>query len=318
MLSLRYHIASLVAVLLALAAGVALGGGPLKNLGRDTTGAQLTSTRAALAAERARTADLQQQQAFANGFASAVAPKVVAGALSGHTVSLVLLPGADPQVVSGLQSLVSRAGGQVVSTFAVQPKTTRASNRQLVDALTSQLAAQEKGLTLPATASTYDRLGALMARLAGSTTKGGATYDATAVSILAGLDTAGLVTAEGHPQRRADLVLMVAGAPQADADAEAAATIEETIAASMAPDVAGLVVTGPTSSANGGGVLQAIRSGSSARQVSTVDSVDTGAGRVATVLALAQAAAGGHGAYGVVGDVTGPMPGVAGSTSTSS
>lgn len=318
MLSLRYHIASLVAVLLALAAGVALGGGPLKNVGRDTSGAQLASTRAALAAQRSRAADLQQQQALANGFASAVAPKVVAGKLTGHTVAFVLLPGADPQVVSGLQGLVNRAGGQVVSTFAVQPKTTQAANRQLVDALTSQLAAQEKGLTLPQTASTYDRLGDLMARLVGSTTTGGASYDATAVSILAGLDTAGLVKAEGRPQRRADLVLLVAGAPQAEADTEAAPTIEETIASSMATGVRGLVVAGPTTSASGGGVIQAIRAGSSAKQLSTVDSVDTGPGRVATVLALAQAAGGSHGSYGVVGDVTGPMPGVAGSTSTSS
>jgi hypothetical protein len=47
--------------------------------------------------------------------------------------------------------------------------------------------------------------------------------------------------------------------------------------------------------------------------VSTVDSADTGAGQVATVLALATAAAGGHGSWGVVGRVSGPLPGVAAS-----
>ena len=35
MISYRHHIASLVAVFLALAAGVVLGGGPLSDLGRD-------------------------------------------------------------------------------------------------------------------------------------------------------------------------------------------------------------------------------------------------------------------------------------------
>lgn len=318
MLSFRYHIASLVAVLLALAAGVALGGGPLKDIGRGHSDQQLASARAALATQRSRTADLQQQATLANGFATAVAPDLVTGKLSGHAVSLVLLPGADPQVVSGLQGLLNRAGARVGATFVVQPKTTQAANRQLVDALTSQLAAQQKSVPVPATASTYTRLGALLARLAGSTTKGGSPYDSTAVSILAGLDTAGLVKAEGTPQRRGDLVLFVAGAPDSEADHEAAPTIEEAVAAALAPHVGGLVVAGPTSSASRGGVLQAIRSGSSARQVTTVDSVDTGAGRVATVLALAQEAAGKHGAYGIVGNVSGPLPGVADGASQAS
>lgn len=317
MLSFRYHIASLVAVFLALAAGIALGGGPLQNVGRDSSDQDLASARAALQTQRDRAADLEQQTALADEFASAAGPRLVAGRLTGHTVSVVTLPGADPQVVSGLTGLLTRAGARVGATFAVQPKTTQAANRQLVDALTSQLAAQEKQISLPRAASTYERLGGLLARLAGSTTKGGSSYDATAVSILAGLDTAGLVTAKGQPQRRGDVVLVVAGPPDAS-DSEAAPAIEQAVAAAMVTGVKGVVVAGPTSSATGDGVVQAIRSDTAARKVTTVDSVDTGAGRVATVLAAAGAAAGGHGAYGIVGDVSGPMPGVASGRSGSS
>jgi hypothetical protein len=313
LLSFRYHIASLVAVFLALAAGIALGGGPLHSVGRDTSDQELASARAALQTQRSRAADLQQQAALADQFASAVGPRLVAGKLHGHTVSVVTLPGADPQVVSALTGMLGRAGARIGATLAVQPKTTRAADRQLVDALTSQLAAQEKQVSLPPTASTYERLGGLLARLAGSTTTGGAPYDSTAVSILAGLDTAGLVTAKGQPQARGDVVLLVAGPPDAESDPEAAPAIEQAVAGAMAAGVKGVVVAGPTSSATGGGVLQAIRSGAAAKQVSTVDSVDTGSGQVATVLAAASAAAGGHGAYGIVGDVSGPMPGVAGS-----
>ncbi len=318
MLSFRYHVASLVAVFLALAAGIALGGGPLQHLGRGTSDQDLASARAALANQRSRSADLQRQTTLADQFAAAVGPRLVAGKLTGHTVSLVLLPGADPQVVSDLSALVSRAGGRLGGTFSVQDKTTQSANRQLVDALTSQLAAQQKQVSLPPAASTYERLGGLLGRLAGSTTKGGAAYDAPAVSILAGLDTAGLVTSKGQPQGRGDLVLVVAGPPSAGAAAEAAPAIEEAVSAAMAPMTRGVVVAGPTSSATGGGVVQVLRSDNAARQVTTVDSVDTGPGRVATVLALAAAAGGGHGAYGVVGDVAGPMPGAAVNGSRSS
>lgn len=311
MLSFRYHVASLVAVLLALAAGIALGGGPLHDLGRGGNGQQLASTRAALAAQRNRAADLQQQAALANRFATAVSPKLVSGRLSGHTVSMVLLPGADPQTVSGLTGLLSRAGANLGGTLTIKPRTTRAADRQLVDALTSQLAAQNTQVPIPAAASTYERLGVLLARVVGSTTQGGSSYDATASDILAGLDTAGLVKAEGQPQRRADLVLVVAGASQTRASAQAAPAIEESVVGAMAPQVRGLVVTGPTSSAMGGGVLLAIRKDTAAQQVSTVDSVDTGPGQIATVLALVAASQGSHGSYGIVGHVSGPMPGVA-------
>lgn len=317
MLSFRYHIASLVAVLLALAAGVALGGGPLKDIGRGTSDQQLASARSALATQRARAADLQQQAVLAQRFAATVGPQVVAGKLAGHTVSLVLLPGADPQVVSGLQALLHRAGAQPGATLVVQPKTTQAANRQLVDALTSQLAAQEKDVPLPSTLSTYQRLGALMARVAGTTTHGGAAYDATAVSILAGLDTAGLVKAQGQPPRRGDLLLVVAGNPDTEADSQAAPTIEETVADGLTRGVR-VVVVGPTSSAARGGVIEEIRGGSEARQVSTVDSADTGAGQVASVLALVRAAAGQIGSYGVVGDVDAPLPGVPGTPAATS
>lgn len=318
MLSFRYHVTSLVAVFLALAAGIALGGGPLQHLGRGSPDQELASARAKLAHQRSTAADLRQQASLADQFAAATGPRLVAGKLSGHTVSLVLLPGADPQVVAGLSDLLSRAGARLGATFTVQPKTTQAANRQLVDALTSQLATQERQVSVPPAASTYERLGVLLGRLAGSTTKGGAPYDATAVSILAGLDTAGLVTAKGQPQRRGDLVLVVAGAPDAGNDPEAAPAIEAAVAGAMAPGTRGVVVAGPTTSATGGGVIHEVRSAGTGKSVTTVDSVDTGPGQVATILATAAAAAGGHGAYGVAGDASGPLPGVAGSRPSSS
>ena len=62
MISFRYHIVSIVSVFLALAVGVALGGGPLKGEVDNTLVDQVKTDRAAKAALEAQiTAPAQQQ-----------------------------------------------------------------------------------------------------------------------------------------------------------------------------------------------------------------------------------------------------------------
>jgi hypothetical protein len=69
------------------------------------------------------------------------------------------------------------------------------------------------------------------------------------------------------------------------------------------------VVAGPPSSARALGVVEAVRSDPDLVQlVSTVDMLQTTAGRTVAVLALAEQAAGGVGAYGGVGTVDGARP----------
>jgi len=61
-ISFRYHLTTLVAVFLALAVGVALGGGPLSDLGRSSD----ESAAARASAERASTQQKAAERALAS------------------------------------------------------------------------------------------------------------------------------------------------------------------------------------------------------------------------------------------------------------
>ena len=71
----------------------------------------------------------------------------------------------------------------------------------------------------------------------------------------------------------------------------------------------GVVVTGPAGSADEGGLVAALRAQSTtAADVSSVDNVDRGLGRVAVVRALVEQGDGGTGQYGSGAGATGPLP----------
>lgn len=311
MISFRYHIVSLVAVFLALAVGVALGGGPLQGKADTTLVDQVATDRETKTQLQDRISALRATNAFTDHFAAAAAPRLVAGALRGHVVSLVVLPGAAPSDVKGVRSLVRTAGGAVGTTVQVDDSLLDPSGKQLVDELGTQLGDRASGVRIPADASPYQRLGGLLARAVGTDHSGGAAVDGTATSILAGLDTAKLVSAEGAPARRGDLVLLVAGdgTGQSADEAKGAASIVTTVAETVDQDTAGAVLAGPVASASSGGLVAALRGdAATAGDVSTVDALGRTAGQVVTVLALAGQAAGRTGHYGAVDAADGAVP----------
>jgi hypothetical protein len=298
MLSLRYHITSLVAIFAALAVGIALGGGPLQRDGGKTT-RDLVKAREQLAAARTTATAGQANSAFVDRYVLGTAGPLVGGSLAKRSVAVVELPGADSAAVAGVTDLVSQAGGTVTGTLKLANKVDQAGNRQLVDALTTQMVAQAKDISLPASQPTYARLGYLVGRALGSTTPTAA-YDDTAVSLVAGLDTAGLASTSGQPTGRSGLVLVVGSATGVPA-------IERDIVAGLKASTAGVALATPTPP-RGGSTLQTVRADSElGKTVTTVDPVDSSAGQVVTVLALAGLAAGHPGSYGATG-ATGTVP----------
>jgi hypothetical protein len=72
----------------------------------------------------------------------------------------------------------------------------------------------------------------------------------------------------------------------------------------------GVVVAGPTEAARDGGVVDAVRAEvGTAREVSTVDTLQRAAGQAVAVMALAEQAGGETGHYGGVDAADGIMPG---------
>jgi hypothetical protein len=307
-ISFRYHIVSIVSVFLALAVGIALGGGPLKGEVDTSLVKELATRKTELAAQANQLAALRASTKFDDSYAATSANAVLRKRLAGKSVALVTLPDADHGAGAEISTLIQNAGGRITGSFSIGSKLGKVANRQLVEELTSQMATSTK-VAVASDATGYERLGELMGRAIGSKT-GGSAYDATADSIMSGLSTAGLVTADGQPSGRADLVLVLAGPADRSDLGGAANTIISQVLGSLATSTDGLVLTGPAGSAKDGGLLKVTRDDVSLeRIISTVDSADSGAGQVVAVLALVERAGGTIGQWGAVDAQDGTMPG---------
>jgi len=292
-ISLRHHLLTIVAVFLALAAGIVLGGGPLS----DVT--ERTSATTAATPERGAPAP---QAVYAESFAAAVAPTLVAGRLAERQVAVVSVPGADEQVVTALVDQVAAAGGSVSARVRLADAVVDPAQKSLVDTLGSQLVTQQ-GDAVAADASTYDRMGQLLGLAVATTTVEGEDVTGKARAVLEAAAGAELVEPVEGVERRAPLVLLVLGPDAGDAGSDA---ILADLASGLGRQATGIVVAGTTDD-GGDGQLGRLRADPVSAEVATVDGVDTAAGRATVVLALARALAQKGGAFGASG-ADGPVP----------
>jgi len=291
-ISFRSHVVSLLAVFLALAVGVVLGGGPLSEVGRGATADDVTA--AQHEASQART-EAKQATAFADSFALTTAGRTLAHGLDGQTVVVLAMPGADDDQVAAVTGLVDTAGGTVVGRYQLQASLFDADQGSLVDTLGSQLTDlyQKDAPSL----TTYPRIGRLLGTGVSTSSVAGNDFDSGAVAIRESLKGADLVTEIGDPVRRGALVLVVLGAePATDSGVD---MMLSGVAAGLAQVARGVVVAGSTGSAQSG-LLAALR-GADAKDVSTADSLETAPGQVGAVLALIAASGGSVGSYGASG-----------------
>jgi hypothetical protein len=129
---------------------------------------------------------------------------------------------------------------------------------------------------------------------------------ATAVSAYAG---AGLIEVKDPVMPAADLVDVIAPDPSS----EASATLDDNLYLDFVRDLDGIgkgaLIEGTAAAATAPGLLAAaLEDGWTQRNVSTVDSADLSAGRIAAVYALAEEAGGKTGHYGLTGSPDGPLP----------
>lgn len=290
-MTFRQHLTTLVAVFVALAVGIVLGGGLLS----DVTEAASTGTSAPVE-------ETAPQAAYTESFTGAVAPALVAGRLTDRQVSLVTVPGADEQVVTALTERIAAAGGAVAARYDLTETMVGPDQKTLVDTLGSQLMTQQGDAIAPE-ATTYDRIGQLLGLAAATTTPEGEATNGKGRAILESLTGADLVTAPADVERRAPLVLLVLGGEPA---AEGGDAILAGLVTGLARAATGVVVVGDT--ADGGeGQLGRLRAEPVSAEVATVDGVETTAGQVTTVIALARAIETRGGSFGASG-ADGPLP----------
>jgi hypothetical protein len=298
MIPLRQHVASLVAVFLALAVGIALGGGLLvgdDDAADDTpTGPSSGPSTGAPAASSAGT------DTFAEAFAAAGASRLYANGLDGHATAILAMPDADPTQVKNLQTQVAAAGGAITGTYAVGPKLVDPASKSLVDDVGGTLFTQLADPRVDPQATTYDRMGILLALAMGTTQPTSVRADLAAVAIRSSLADAELLSSPSDV-RNAPLVLVVL--PPGDQGAEESLAIRGILTGlvnGIASNVSGVVVVADSDSAKDG-ELAALRGGELVGAISTVDGIESSMGQVTAVLAMSAIFAGSFGSYGASG-----------------
>ncbi len=307
MVDFRYHLTSLVAVFLALACGIVLGAGPLRQAIGDTVSgrnAALTAQNAQLTAERDAATAAQQSADAALDTAGA---GLLAGTLPGYRVAVVSLGTVDPGVAKAVDTRLAQAGAQVVShvtlASAWADPALRSFRQSLVGYLTGYLTPAP-----PSGASADAELAqALVEGLAGADPAKADAPSENASVLLQLLSTGStpLVTLAAPVTTPADAVVLLApGSPVAGATPTGAATAATADRAS-----AGLVLLQAAQAGSRGAVLAETDGGpgpvvagvlasAAAGSLATVSGVGGVVGQVGVPLALAQRIAGTAGHYG--------------------
>ncbi len=307
--SLRRLIFPILIGCLAFAIGIALGGGPLQ----ADEGDQTKTLRADNAALTNQVTTLRSSAVFEQAVNEAVAPKLLAGRLTGRGVTLLALPGVSDQTVADTQQALKLAGADVPVVASLAATLLDPGKKTYVDSVVSSSLRGAPDLDNLKGESTYVRAGALVARAyvgQGSD----ANIDAEATKIDAELQGAKLVASDGSPIRRGTFVVVLdAGGHGADSFTQAEMVIAQDLITGLVKGSDALVVgSTPTSSESGGLISELTANPSlSGKRVSTVNVVNSAAGPAALVYALAAAASGAPGHFGVIDSKAVLPPGLA-------
>ena len=317
MIDFRYHVVSLVSVFLALAVGIVLGAGPLKDQIGNTLSDQVTSLARQKASLRSDLTAADAAVTHRDQFITTVSPALSAQQLPGRSVVLVRLPGVDNGSVDAMTGALKDAGATVSGEVDVKDSWTAGDPNAL-----TPLAAELQN-SLPGGSSLTGDPDAVLASLlarAVVTPEPAATAaeDAAAQAVLDGLKSADLIDTKGDFTTRATEAIVLAPAVEvqspgaqssATASAQRATSTSLDIATALDTGSAGSVVVGPASAAGDGGLIAVIRDDDKvAQQVSTVDTGGTSMGPLTTVLALREQLHGASGSYGFANGAKQPLP----------
>lgn len=308
----RYHLVSIVSIFLALAVGIVLGAGPLK----DDIGTSLTEQMAALRAEKTQLrTDLDTARRGTSArdtFVAALAPAIMKDQLAGKTVALVVAPGTDTGLVKNTTASLEAAGAKVGSTVTLTDAWADPENRTARNELATRLAALVQA---PLGASDLDQLAAtVLARsiLAG-TDRSTERLTSSAKAALEGLKSGDLVKVAPDQIAPSSSVVLLGGpvkGTQQVVDARLAAYVD--LLRALDSGGSGAVVATESNTTDGtrsADLVAAVRKDSDAvKGASSVDDADLPIGQSTLVLALAQQYGGDQGQYGLAPDAKAVMP----------
>ncbi|WP_263120956.1 copper transporter [Cellulomonas fimi] len=315
MIDFRYHLVSLISVFLALAVGIALGAGPLKeSIGNTLTG-QVDQLREEKDALRTELDQANAATTASDAYIAAAGPALVDGTLSGRNVAVVAMGEVDADAQQAIEDQLTAAGATVTTQVTLTPAWSstdlRSFRQALVANLTSYLDPQPESGTGADTALSE----ALVQALTGADPADPTTVSSDASTLIKLLSTGDdpLVQLSGDLTAPADDVLLLTDdilttstTSTEDADADQTQATQDSMAALVrvtATRAAGAVVAGG-SVADDALIAAIIADSDLAGTISTVNAVGTVAGQVSVPLALNADAGGTVGHYGDGDDLT--------------
>lgn len=305
MISLRQHAFSLAAVFLALAVGVVLGSGFLS----DTLLSGLRDEKRDLSAQISRLHDqknvMNEKLNAANDFDTQLAGRIVHDALGGKSVVVFRTPDAKDDDVAAVSKIVGQAGGTVTGTVSLTQEFVDANSaeklRTVVNSSILPAGQQLSTKLVDEGSQAGDLLG--IAMLINAHPDGPAVpevQDAERDTVLAALRDTGFITYQpaDHIGAANTALVVTGGALPQDAGNQGVSVAR--FSAALAPHGSGTLLAGRDGSATGSAAVAVVRADAGMSSViSTVDDVETAAGRITSVLGLHELVNGGHvGQYG--------------------
>lgn len=318
MIDFRYHIVSLISVFLALAVGIALGAGPLKETIGDTLTGQVQQLRSEKDNLRTQLDDANGDLADSTTYIDATAGRMLPGALPGRRVAVVALGEVPAKQHGAIDDRLTQAGATISAEVTLGASWTDPAQRSYRQALVSQMLPHMK-ISPDPTASAEEQLAtALVEGLvqANPADPDKLSDDAQDLLDILSSKSAGtpLISVKKDVAAPADaiVVLAVPGEESSSATQASPAPSTETIAAQLAVVVAAqrystgaALADGPRGSSS---LTDAVLSDDTLSDtITTVSSTDQVPGQVSVPLALAARIAAVNGHYGF-GDGETPLP----------
>lgn len=307
MIDFRYHLVSLISVFLALAVGIVLGAGPL----REQLGTQLAGQVEQLRTEkddlRASNDGLVAANDQLGSYITQTAPALVAGTLSDRTVGIITDDSSTRTSVEQLSALVADAGGTAPVRVTLG-EALWADGRE--GDRTSALAAVRSAAPdlEPVGTTDSERLASVVVELL--TAPSGDLPDAERAAALDALTSARMITLDGTVDGPVDGLVYASAAPgdladPTDTSATAASTAQtlssvqvSLLQAVVDGDVPTVVAAATPGADDTAGIIRTARADSRFATLSTADGFQRPDGPPVAVLALAEQFRGGEGSYG--------------------
>jgi Copper transport outer membrane protein, MctB len=303
-INFRYHVVSLTAVFLALAIGLVVGTSALNGPLSDELKHQVTQLTRTNNQYRGQVTALENEVAQKEQFAVEAAPALLGGKLTGRRVLVVSMQNSHDYVADTVADL-KMAGAKVTGTVEVEDLFVKpASNETLLDlAANSVITSIINGL--PANSDGVETSAALLAAVLMDHTPAVPTDAAT--TVLTAYEKSSFIAVDGKVSGPAEAVVFLAPAPYSDEDASAENANVVTTVDQF--DKVGAIVVGAASDAGQGNVIPAITGEAIlTKSVSTVDNINTPAGRIAAALAVHEKLLGNTGHYGIASSATSLLP----------